>query len=100
MSANYNRPKRAAKLVVWERDNWTCQHCGVKVEIVPEHPFPPHAATVDHVIPLSAGGSNMQGNLVTSCFECNQRKGGSLPAPPVPSALAIALQQALALVPA
>lgn len=32
---------------------------------------PPDAATVDHVIPTSAGGTNAMSNLVTACPECN-----------------------------
>jgi 5-methylcytosine-specific restriction endonuclease McrA len=34
---------------------------------------------VDHVIPLSRGGSNWPENLVISCPPCNQSKGDKLP---------------------
>jgi len=30
--------------------------------------------TVDHVVPLSKGGTNNPGNLALSCFHCNRRK--------------------------
>jgi len=36
-------------------------------------------ATLDHVIPLSRGGSHQPGNLVAACHACNQRKGSLLP---------------------
>jgi len=53
--------------MVLERDNHTCQYCGltpkdgVKLEI-------------DHKIPRSKGGMDIMDNLVTSCFECNRGK--------------------------
>lgn len=34
---------------------------------------------VDHVIPLSRGGSNGPENIVIACQVCNQSKGGKLP---------------------
>jgi 5-methylcytosine-specific restriction endonuclease McrA len=36
-------------------------------------------ATLDHVIPLSRGGSHNPGNLVSACQCCNQKKGSMLP---------------------
>lgn len=36
-------------------------------------------ATLDHVVPLSRGGSHNPGNLVSACLSCNQRKGSMLP---------------------
>lgn len=32
-------------------------------------------STLDHVIPLSQGGTNENENLVLACFTCNQIKG-------------------------
>jgi len=34
---------------------------------------------VDHIIPLSRGGTNDPSNLVIACPECNVRKGGRMP---------------------
>lgn len=49
---------------VWERDNFTCQHCGTRRNL-----------TVDHVFPESRGGSLSLENLQTLCGSCNSRKG-------------------------
>lgn len=33
------------------------------------------ADTIDHVTPLTKGGTNDVGNLVPACFSCNSKKG-------------------------
>lgn len=43
-----------------------CQYCGKK--------FPPHALTMDHLVPLIRGGRSTKGNLVPACKECNAKK--------------------------
>jgi hypothetical protein len=55
---------------VFKRDNFTCQYCGRKTpEVILE---------IEHIIPVSKGGSDEIDNLTTSCFECNRGKGASL----------------------
>lgn len=49
---------------VWDRDDWTCQHCGTHCGL-----------TVDHVVPVSQGGSDDLDNLQTLCGPCNSSKG-------------------------
>ena len=59
---------------VRQRANYLCEYC--------------HACeqwqyvrfTIDHVIPLSEGGSNDLDNLALACFHCNRRKGNKLTA--------------------
>ena len=41
-------------------------------------------ATVDHLIPKSKGGKNHNGNLVISCFGCNQKKKDEIWLDPAP----------------
>lgn len=50
--------------IVWERDNFTCQHCGSRKDL-----------TVDHITPRSAGGPAHPDNYQTLCRRCNARKG-------------------------
>jgi hypothetical protein len=52
-----------------ERDGAACFYCGTELD--PEQP----EATVDHVIPLSRGGTNQPRNLVLACTMCNHGKG-------------------------
>jgi hypothetical protein len=59
---------------VCERDEWTCQICGKKVDqrkIAP-HPKSP---TLDHIIPLAKGGTHEPKNVQLAHFLCNSVKG-------------------------
>lgn len=51
---------------VFKRDNFTCQYCGCKA--------PDSVLNVDHIKPVSKGGTNDTLNLITSCFSCNSGK--------------------------
>lgn len=52
---------------VFKRDKFTCQYCGRSVPDVILH--------VDHIKPVSKGGTNDIMNLITSCQDCNLGKG-------------------------
>jgi len=49
---------------IFERDNFTCQHCG-------SHKY----LQVDHITPESIGGETVLENLQTLCQKCNLKKG-------------------------
>ena len=51
---------------ILRRDGFTCQYCG-KTGTEKE-------LEIDHVVPFSKGGTNDEGNLITSCFDCNRGK--------------------------
>ena len=51
---------------ILRRDGFTCQYCG-KTATDKE-------LEIDHLVPFSKGGSNDEGNLITSCKECNRGK--------------------------
>lgn len=64
---------------VCERDNWTCQMCGVKCEknhLGKGRKPLPHAAEHDHMVALTAPGSpgNVFPNSQCLCRRCNNRK--------------------------
>lgn len=48
---------------VFKRDSFICQYCGKSAPSV--------VLEVDHIEPVSKGGTNDILNLVTSCFDCN-----------------------------
>jgi 5-methylcytosine-specific restriction endonuclease McrA len=64
---------------IYERDTWTCQLCGTPVErdaVVPHW----YAPTLDHIIPLAAGGTHEPSNAQCAHFICNARKGARVAA--------------------
>jgi 5-methylcytosine-specific restriction endonuclease McrA len=55
----------------WESNGKTVyQYCGRRA--------PDVALEVDHIIPLSKGGTDKPSNLITACFECNSQKRNKL----------------------
>lgn len=67
---------RFSRKNIFERDDYTCQYCGVK---------PPskrqalkwmeeHSLNLDHVVPRSKGGKTTWDNIVSSCYKCNSKK--------------------------
>lgn len=54
---------------ILRRDNHTCQYCGGKAPDVILH--------VDHVIPVTLGGTDQPGNLVAACKDCNSGKSSA-----------------------
>lgn len=66
-------PNKVYRRQIFERDGWMCQLCGKKVmrgAVVP-HPLAP---TIDHVVPLAAGGLHEPANVQLAHFLCNARK--------------------------
>lgn len=59
------------RLAVYERDGFTCLHCGTG-----------EALSLDHVYPHSLGGTDDMDNLQTLCRPCNSRKGVRVDANP------------------
>lgn len=56
---------------IWVRDGLQCMFCGRKIGDV--------LLTVDHWIPLELGGQNDQSNYISSCRNCNKKKGNMDP---------------------
>lgn len=65
------RHVRFSRINLMARDNFQCQYCGIK----PRR----SELNLDHVVPRSQGGRSTWDNVVTSCLDCNRRKGGRTP---------------------
>jgi hypothetical protein len=51
---------------IFKRDGFKCQYCNAS---------PPNVTLeVDHIVPISKGGTNQEENLITACFDCNRGK--------------------------
>lgn len=60
---------KRTRFEVLRRDNFTCRYCRSK----------DNELHVDHVTPVSLGGSDKPDNLVAACKDCNAGKGSSAP---------------------
>lgn len=58
---------KKTRFEIFKRDGFTCQYCGRTSE--------ESILEIDHIIPVSRGGTNDEMNLVTACFDCNRGKG-------------------------
>jgi len=56
---------------IFSRDHYRCQYCWMRGTAFD--------LTLDHILPRSRGGRSVAENLVTSCQECNGRKGDRTP---------------------
>lgn len=61
-----NAYDRGRLLDRWRRQGRRCSYCGGACE------------SVDHVVPLSRGGTNYEGNLTPCCLPCNSSKNALL----------------------
>lgn len=58
---------------IFDRDGWMCLKCGIRTG--DKRGRKTILLTIDHVIPKSKGGSNLDDNLQTLCKKCNGEKG-------------------------
>lgn len=65
-------------LLVFERDNWTCNICGNRINKRLRGDSWMRA-TLDHIMPLSRGGTHTYDNVAAAHWICNMDKGDSLP---------------------
>ena len=80
---DYSRKKRARKRetqvepinekIVYLRDGWICQICHKRVDKKLKHPNP-MSQTLDHIIPLSKGGTHTYNNVQLAHWRCNISK--------------------------
>lgn len=61
---------KSVRFEVFKRDSFTCQYCGKKV--------PDVTLEIEHIKPVSKGGTNDLLNLVAACEDCNSGKSDKL----------------------
>lgn len=67
--------KHSTKVQLHRRNKY-CWYCGVKLALDSRDPqYKLLRATIDHKVPVSLGGKNEPGNIVSSCMKCNSQKG-------------------------
>ena len=62
---------RLTRKNIYEHYEYKCCYCGKKFSV--------DKLNIDHVVPRSRGGKTEWTNIVTSCIECNLKKGNKLP---------------------
>lgn len=73
----YRRYRAESKRnTVYERDENVCQLCLMPVDTSIPYPHP-LAATLDHIVPVTAGGTHDIDNLQLAHMACNASKGGA-----------------------
>lgn len=58
--------KKAYKARLFSEQGGRCKYCGKRFQV--------DFLTLDHVKPVSAGGTNRPDNLVLACRPCNEKK--------------------------
>lgn len=62
-----------AREIFWVsyRGDMNCGYCGEQTSrnLPDDHPL---RATVEHIVPISRGGTNKPKNMMLACFKCNQ----------------------------
>lgn len=72
------RAESVSPKAIFDRDGWMCGICGEEVlaGVQVPHPLSP---TLDHIVPLSKGGSHTKDNLQCAHFSCNVAKSDKMP---------------------
>lgn len=67
MRREWNRMRDTVAPIVLARDEWHCQWCDLSLD--------EYTWSIDHIIPISRGGTNELHNLQAMCRSCNSTKG-------------------------
>lgn len=70
--------ERVDPFVVFDRDKWKCQLCGIKTPKSKRGSYDDNAPELDHIKPLGKGGEHSYINTQCSCRRCNRVKSDSM----------------------
>jgi 5-methylcytosine-specific restriction endonuclease McrA len=56
--------RKDKRIAIYMRDKWQCVYCNSHDTL-----------SLDHIQPVSKGGSNHETNLITACLACNSARG-------------------------
>jgi 5-methylcytosine-specific restriction endonuclease McrA len=71
------KAERVDPIKVFERDGWRCGICRKKTIKSKRGTNHPKAPELDHIVPVSKGGSHDWANVQCACRECNGLKGAT-----------------------
>jgi 5-methylcytosine-specific restriction enzyme A len=78
MSKEQHIKREKAKARELRQSQWWKQQVGPGVCYHCQGKFPANELTMDHLLPLAAGGKSTKKNCVPSCKECNTKKANRL----------------------
>lgn len=70
MAIRGGKERQKQKRTLWQRFKGRCAYCEERLRY--------ETATLDHIIPLSKGGTNSIFNRALACMPCNRDKGDKL----------------------
>ena len=74
--------RRRRMIALGKKFGWYCHYCGCELKPTklnkPVSITDPRRPTIDHIIPLSKGGSRRFYNTVLSCVDCNTEKADEI----------------------
>jgi hypothetical protein len=67
------RSERYTAVEIADRDGWRCQICGKRIGRTRRFPHP-RSLSIDHIVPLVAGGDDVRSNVQAAHYSCNAGK--------------------------
>ncbi|WP_081401272.1 HNH endonuclease [Acinetobacter tandoii] len=78
LKRNASKAERIDPIDVLNRDGWICYLCGIPTPKNLRGTYEFNAPEVDHIVPLSRGGSHSMNNLRCACRKCNNKKANHM----------------------